>query len=197
MKITPLRILIILTGFVLFLTFAVYSFKKEMSRPKLPELNFVRQFELTDSAGKTFNSGELKGKAWIADFFFTTCADVCPMMTKHMAQLSRTFEAVKGVHFVSISVNPEHDSPEVLSKYAQKLNVPLDQWHFLTGERETITKLMTEDFKIGSKEEPIFHSTFFVLVDRNSYIRGYYDGTQKPSIEKLFKDVARLLKERS
>ncbi len=192
----PFVILSVATAIVLFTTFTLYTFKNEIHRYKLPELGKVASFTLTDKNGEQFNSRELEGRVWVTDFFFTTCSDVCPMMMKHMADLSRTFELVKGVHFVSITVNPENDTPQVLTNYSSKLQTNNKNWHFLTGSREDITKIMHGSFKLGDKNDPVFHSTFFALVDRNGYIRGYYDGTDKQQIAKLFKDVALILKER-
>jgi len=192
----PFVILSIITAVVLFILFTVYSFQHELKRYKLPEIGKIHPFLLTDKNGNPFDSQLLNGRVWIAAFFFTTCSDVCPVMMKHMADLSRSFELVKGVHFVSITVNPENDTPEVLAKYSSKLQTNNKNWHFLTGPRESITALMRDSFKLGDKEEPIFHSTFFALVDRNGYIRGYYDGLDKDRISRLFKDVAMLIKER-
>ncbi len=192
----PLVIFTILTAIVLSVTFTLVTFRNEVQRYKLPELGKVGHFSLTEKTGEAFDSKTLDGRVWVVDFFFTTCSDVCPMMMKRMADLSRTFELVKGVHFVSITVNPENDTPEILDKYSSKLQTNNKNWHFLTGSREDITVVMRDQFKLGDKEEPVFHSTFFALVDRNGYIRGYYDGLDKQKVEKLFKDITMLLKER-
>ena len=117
-------------------------------------------------------------------------------MTRHMAQLHQSFRLLDEVALVSISVNPEYDSPDILKQYAQKHKADTRKWYFLTGSQEDIQNLAVHSFKIGSLEEPIFHSGRFVLVDRKARIRGYYDGTQKEGIERLFKDAASLVKER-
>lgn len=192
----PFVILSICTAIVLFVTVTLITFKNEIQRYKLPELGNVGPFTLVDKNGGTFNSKILEGRVWVVDFFFTTCSDVCPMMMKRMADLSRTFELVKGVHFVSITVNPENDTPQVLTGYSSRIQTNNKNWHFLTGSRGDITAMMRDQFKLGDKEEPAFHSTYFALVDRNGYIRGYYDGLDKQKIEKLFKDITLLLKER-
>lgn len=192
----PLVLFTIFTAVVLFVTFTLITFKNEMQRYKLPELGSIGQFTLIEKNGGVFDSKILDGRVWVVDFFFTTCSDVCPMMMKRMADLSRTFELVKGVHFVSITVNPENDTPEILNQYSSKLQTNNKNWHFLTGSREDISAIMRDHFKLGDKQEPVFHSTFFALVDRNGYIRGYYDGMDKQKVEKLFKDIALLLKER-
>jgi protein SCO1/2 len=173
-----------------------YTFQKEMARPKLPVLGQVQSFELTDQNGNVFPSSSLNRQVWVANFFFTTCSDICPMITKNMAALSRSFEQVPAVKLVSITVNPENDSPDALKKYSEKFEGKKNNWVFLTGDRDKITKLTLESFKVGSVDEPIFHSAKLVLVDSHGLIRGYYEGTQKEDIEKLFKDIAGVLKER-
>lgn len=176
--------------------FGVYSFVREMNRPRLPLVGQVSQFSLTDQNNNAFSSLKLRGKVWIADFFFTTCADICPVMSKNMSKLSRTFEMVKGVKLVSISVNPEFDTPKRLKEYAAKYRGGSDNWVFLTGKREDIRDLALNSFKLGKIDEPVFHSAYFSLVDRNGFIRGYYDGREDDEISLLFKDAAGLLKER-
>ena len=108
-----------------------------------------------------------------------------------MASLSRTFERVDGITLVSITVNPEQDSPEMLALYARKFKGN-GNWHFLTGSRDAITRLAVESFKVGDIQEPIFHSAFLPLVDSNGFIRGYYDGTKQEEINRLFRDAAHL-----
>ena len=158
----------------------------------LPVLSEVPAFELTDSGGKPFSREQLKGKVWVADFIFTTCAGPCPIMSKNLAGIQRSYLLEQGIDFVSVSVNPEYDSPAVLTEYARRFKADTGRWHFLTGPREKIQDLALTGFKIGSKENPIFHSTFFILVDGNFNIRGYYEGTNKEKIRQLFKDIARL-----
>ncbi len=181
---------------LLFVSFTVYSFVQEVKREQIPVLGQVNPFSLTTTEGKNFGLKELTDKVWIADFFFTTCADICPVMTKNMTKLYKTFEHVAGVELVSISVNPEYDNVEVMKAYAQKHRKEDGKWHFLTGEREDIRDVVINSFKLGSIEKPIFHSSYFSLVDRHGLIRGYYDGTNTQALNKLFKDAAQLAKER-
>lgn len=173
--------------------FAGYSLNKVLNRPPLPVLGQITNFKLIDLNGNTFSLKNLEGKVWIADFFFTTCSDICPLMTKNMRSLHESFKLEHKVKLVSITVNPEQDGPEVLKKYADSIKVKNDKWYFLTGERETIRKLLVNDFKLGDVSEPIFHSSYFALVDGDGLIRGYYDGTNDKEIAKLFKDTASLL----
>ncbi|MCA9408720.1 MAG: SCO family protein [Candidatus Omnitrophica bacterium] len=181
---------------ILFAAFTIYSFQKELKKERLPAIGKVEEFSLLDQHGQEFHSRKLLGKVWIADFIFTTCSDICPLMTKNMASLSRTFEKVKGISLVSITVNPEYDTPDVLKKYENDVTAKADNWFFLSGNREDIRAIVIDSFKLGSIEEPIFHSGKFALVDRHGYIRGYYEGTETLDVNKLFKDAAELLKER-
>ena len=180
----------------LFIAYTAWSFFKETQLKKLPVLGQVENFQLYDEQGREFSLSRLEGNIWIANFFFTTCGDICPVMSRNMAALHRTFEMIDGVTLVSITVNPEMDSSGVLKAYAAKYNADTDKWHFLTGPRTQIQELAVKSFKLGSIEEPIFHSPKFALVDRKGLIRGYYDGVQSGEVSQLFKDVALLLKEK-
>ncbi len=174
----------------------VFMFQYEIQNKFLPIYGKVSNFYLSDTKGEKFTLNHLKDKVWVAGLFFTTCSDICPVMNKNLANLHRSYHLVNDVAFVSITVNPEQDNPQVLAKYAEKFKANPNKWHFLTGSREEITDLAVKSFKMGSMEEPIFHSSKFVLIDRKTQIRGYYEGTDPKEIQILFKDLARLIKER-
>ncbi len=149
---------------------------------------------LTDSSAKPFSFSQLKGKVWVIDFIFTTCGSICPIMTQNLSGVYKAYRDYPQLHFVSVSVNPEFDTPEILSKYAKKYRVDTARWHFLTGPREVIQNLAVSAFKIGSVKEPMFHSASFILVDKNGAIRGYYEGTNAMSVQTLINDLAVLLR---
>ncbi len=166
-------------------------------RPVAVPLNVLAQvndFKLINSDSQEISLKDFKGKIWVADFFFTSCGTICPMMGSHMGRLQRTFQSYPDVKLVSFSVNPEQDNPEVLKKYAKKYHADTRQWFFLTGSREEITKLMVTSFKMGDIKEPIFHSSYFTLVDRQGKIRGYYDSANVKNIDKVILDLKQLLK---
>ncbi len=192
------KIIALLVALACFLALGFYGIllRQELNPKLLPVLGQVNAFELTDSKGGSFGLRDLHGKVWVADFVFTTCSGLCPLMTRNMAQLYRSYQLVPDVNFVSISVNPENDTPEVLQTYAKSQKADTRLWHFLTGKREDIQKLAVESFKIGSVKDPIFHSGKFALVDRYGNIRGYYEASEGEELSRLFKDVSRLLKER-
>ena len=187
--------LLIVLAVVLFVTYTIFLFTRQTERPDLPFLGQVQDFNLFDEKGEEFSLSRLRGDIWIANFFFTTCSDICPVMSKNMAALHRSFALVGDVTQISITVNPEFDSSVVLKKYAQKYQANTSKWHFLTGTRAQITELAVNSFKLGSIEEPVFHSSKFALVDRQGSIRGYYDGVQPGEVSQLFTDITVLLKE--
>jgi protein SCO1/2 len=165
------------------------------SAPKLPRYDRVPDFRLTDSEGRTFEGSELKGKVWIADFIYTNCPAECPLMSAKMRTLSK--ETDPNVRLISISVDPERDSPAVLHSFAAHFGAPTPQWQFLTGAPETIHELAFSTFHVGDIINRMQHSTKFVLVDRSCYIRGYYSSFDSEDLKLLERDSRLLLKESS
>jgi len=163
---------------------------------ELPVYAVVADFKLTDQNNKPVVLDTFKGKVWVVDFMFTTCGSICPMMTKNMAGLYKETAAYDDVRLVSVSVNPENDTPAALNAYAKKYNAEGDRWLFLTGDRAAIQKLAVGSFKIGDTKDIIFHSPLFVLVDRKGRVRGYYDGTDDERLKHLHEDLLLLRKER-
>ena len=156
------------------------------------------EFSLIDKKGKSFGLYDLKDNVWVADFIFTRCGGICPIMTQKMASLHEEFSQKDALRWVSVSVDPDWDTPERLLAYAQKYDADKEDWNFLTGKREPIHRLVKEGFKLGvaegkSTEEPIIHSNRFVLVDKEGWIRGYYQATVDEELVKLRKDIRKLL----
>ncbi|MFP6673719.1 MAG: FG-GAP-like repeat-containing protein [Pirellulaceae bacterium] len=149
-----------------------------------PVMQDVPEFSLTDQSGDSFGSEQLVGKVWVANFIFTRCQATCPAQTSQMRKLQQklaAYPSTAGVHLLSISVDPEFDTPAVLATYAAAANADLEQWKFLTGERDAIWQLSKDGFHLPVSEEsrnsaaPILHDSKFALVDRAGRIRGYYD----------------------
>ncbi|MFQ5490267.1 MAG: SCO family protein [Phycisphaerae bacterium] len=164
--------------------------------PALPVLGQVTDFQLTERSGGNVGLADLRGKVWVADFIFTSCAGPCPRMTERMADLQQRWRKENGLRLVSVSVDPERDTPAVLQKYADRYQANPYRWLFLTGDLEAIKQLAVKGFALGSIEEPIFHSTKFALVDRLGQIRGYYEGTSVEEVNQLSRDIRRVLAER-
>jgi protein SCO1/2 len=157
------------------------------------KLGQITGFELTDQTGAAFGSADLTGDFYLADFIFTSCAGVCPTMTSSMAGLYREYEGDNRIHFVSITVDPETDTPGRLAEYAATFGADSGRWKFLTGDINVIESLARDQFLLGSAGEPVNHSTRFVLVDGSGAIRGFYDGTEPESVAKLRADLAEFL----
>ncbi len=152
-------------------------------------------FSLVGRSGQKFSSEDLKGKPWIADFIFTSCAGQCPMMSSAMKKLQTLFPKETGLQFVSFSVDPSRDTPAVLSEYADRFQAEKNRWFFLTGPLDKINRILS-GFLLSHADEPAMHSSRFILIDRQGKIRGYYDTTDSMSINRLIQDAKLLLKNR-
>ena len=174
-----------------------YIIKLTSEQEPLPVIGSIPEFEFIDSEGQSVNLNTLKGKVWVADFIFTTCTMACPIMTGNMNTIHKKYKKNDDLRLVSISVYPEYDTPEVLKEYASQYNANTDKWHFLTGKETTVKNVIKNGFKIGDYEDIIFHSEKFALVDKNGMIRSYYNGMKTEDMDKLKKDINRLLKQSS
>ena len=174
-----------------------YIVKFTSDQEPLPVIGSIPEFEFVDSDGESVSLNTLKGKVWVADFIFTTCTMACPMMTGNMNIIHKKYKKNDDLRLVSISVYPEYDTPEVLKKYAAQYEANTERWHFLTGKEATVKKVIKDGFKMGDYEDIIFHSEKFALVDKNGLIRSYYNGMKTEDMNKLKKDIDRLLKQDS
>lgn len=161
------------------------------SREKpLPVLGEIPAFHLINQQGHTFDRSALNGHVWIADFIFTHCEGPCPRMSSHMHAMQEKLDA--SVHLVSITVDPERDTPDVLNAYARQFGADDNHWTFLTGNPEVINMLDHDAFKLGSLNPQMDHSTRFVLVDKQGRVRGYYGMTEDDPVAHITHDAARL-----
>jgi cytochrome oxidase Cu insertion factor (SCO1/SenC/PrrC family) len=112
-------------------------------------------FRLLERSGQLFGLSDLRGKVWVANLFFTHCTDTCPLKTAEMAQLQVAFASEPDFRLVSISVDPERDTPQVLARYAEQNGAGPERWLFLTGHKETIHRLAREGFKLGAEAAPM------------------------------------------
>lgn len=153
----------------------------------------VPVFELESSEGQKVTRNTLDNKVWVADFIFTSCPGLCPLLTEKMHVLQEQFKQHDEFKLVSISVDPKKDRPEVLKSYSEKHQADPSMWYFLTGQLDPVMNLLVDGFKLGTRSAPELHTGRFVLVDRMDRIRGYYDAESTESFEKLRSDIARLL----
>jgi protein SCO1/2 len=177
---------------------------------KLMTIGPAPKFELTDQNKKLISNKDYAGKVYVLEFFFTTCPTICPKMNMNMLTIQNAFFGNPNFGIVSITINPDNDTPEVLKEHAQKLGVKSSNWHFLTGDKNKIFDLANKGFNVyvgqNSKVNGGFeHSGLFALIDKNGDIRCrkdnfgnpilYYDGIEKEGVRNLQQDIAILLKE--
>ena len=161
--------------------------------PKIPNFTYLNQdsIQITSSA--------MKGKVWIADFFFTSCPSICPKMTSQMKRLAiLTKDLDKHIQFISFSINPTHDGPSKLRAYRKHYGITAKNWQFLTGNEEATHALGVDYFQVFANKDiesagGYAHSPAFVLVDKEGYVRGVYIGTDTKQVDLLQKDVRKLL----
>lgn len=174
------------------------------SAPKDDKLGQVAEFKLTERSGKAIQRDDLQDKVWVASFVFTRCAGVCPQITSNMAQLQKHFANQSDVVLVSFSVDPEHDTPEVLRVYADRFGAEPERWLFLTGDRDTMYRLIRESFHLHAEKaagtpkagNEVLHDQRLAVVDRHGEIRAYFDGKDEKDLARLKTKIAELVKER-
>ncbi len=175
------------------LLLAIFVLPACSHREPLAEFNTVPNFQLVDQTGAPFLSAEqLAGKVWIADFIFTNCAGPCPRMGSQMKQVQTALADVMDVRFVSFTVDPKRDTPEVLAAYAKRFSAQRGRWFFLTGPMETLNDLSLNAFMLAKLTGEADHSTRFALVDRRSRVRKYYQTTDADSLPNLINDARAL-----
>ncbi len=180
----------------------------------------VPDFSLVDRTGRRVGLADLRGKVWLANFIYTQCTETCPLQSGEIARLQQEFAGAKDLRFVSITVDPEHDTPAVLDAYATRYHADPERWLFLTGSKAAIFALAKDGFKLGvtdsdaAQAEPsewlvgptpafashgskglIMHSARFVLVDRKGRIRAYHRSDDPGSLAELRQSLRTLLAE--
>lgn len=161
---------------------------------KVADFKFVNQ----DSAFVTNET--LYGKVYVADFFFTSCPTICPIMKTQMLRVYDSLQNEQDLMILSHTIDPKHDTVAVLKEFAERLGVTSDKWHFVTGEKEDIYRIGQTSYMVSAVEDPtepggFIHSGAFILVDRQQRIRGIYDGTKPDQVDRLMGDIQILLKE--
>lgn len=158
----------------------------------------IPYFELVNQDNKMVTRDDLLGSIYIADFFFVTCPTICPKMASNMGYIQKKFSDKKDLKFISITVNPEQDTVEVLKEYAEKVHANTESWSFLTGDKEKIYDLAFNGFFVNADKDEIapggfLHSQMLILVDRKGRIRGYFDGTVYSEMKKDLTDAIDIL----
>jgi protein SCO1/2 len=167
-----------------------------------PQLGAIPRFSMLDQTGATVGDRELRGRAFVADFFYSSCTTSCPRLTAQMATLYHEAEATRlPLHFVSITLDPINDTPEVLSAYAARFGVPASRWSFLSGRDEDLNRVVVEGFKLHFQRaapnagvSTIMHGEWLVLVDPQGQIRGYYQASDAEHRKELLQDATTLVR---
>jgi protein SCO1 len=169
--------------------------RMEPPLPPPPILGTVPAFRLVDQTGAVFGPERLAGRVWVASFIFTRCPSICPEMTERLVRLQpRLGETVE---LVSVSVDPEYDTPERMRAFAEHHRANGPRWHFLTGEGGEVRERVIPGFKVALTRESddvlsIVHGVHVVLVDGQGRIRGYYDSTDLDALKRLVRDARQL-----
>lgn len=164
----------------------------------------IGDFALLDQNGKAITQSVIENKVFVAEYFFSTCGSICPIMNVQMQRVQMKFKGNPNVKILSFTVDPETDQPNVLKAYAVRHQYLDGQWYFITGKKEDLYALARKSFfvlkpaeaeNLGDAGNDFIHTNNFVLVDKRKQIRGYYDGTNPTEVDKLMVDIARLLEE--
>ncbi|MBD1397816.1 SCO family protein [Pontibacter sp. JH31] len=163
--------------------------------------NRIPEFSFTSQTGQTISQKQLDGHIYVADFFFATCPDICKDMSSQLVRVQEAFQDELQVKLVSFTVNPEYDTQAVLKEYGERYGADPAKWHFLTGDREQIYSLAQKGFYLPvmqvEGQQDFIHSEKFMLVDKNRYVRGIYDGTDVADVDRLILEIRVLLDEYS
>jgi protein SCO1 len=161
----------------------------------------IPSVELIAQDGKPFSTSSYNGKVSLTDFFFASCQGICPRMTSQMTRVQETFRNNPDFRMVSYTVDPERDTAEFLQQYADQFKADTAQWKFVTGPKKSLYDLARYGYFLpvepgNGDSEDFIHSDQFVLVDRQSHIRGYYNGTDPVAVDSLIADIKVLLNEK-
>ncbi len=167
---------------------AILGLSFVLSRPRpapLPVLGTVTDFTLTNQLGQAVSLSDLRGQVWLADIIFTRCPGPCARMTRQMAEIQNALPRASDARLISLTTDPEFDTPEILAKYATRFGAVAQRWQFLTGTKLEIANLAIDSLKLTTLEKPpeertssddlFIHSTIFVLVDKAGRLRGIYE----------------------
>lgn len=157
------------------------------------------RFSLMDQDGRIVTEAQVSGKIRVVEYFFTTCKGICPIMNLHLQKVDRAFSEKADVVIISHTVDPEHDSVDVMSRYARSMSAKAGKWYFLTGSKHDLYTLAISDYLLSVDstgadiDHQFIHTPYVALVDRENRIRGFYDATSDKEIEKLIGDINKLL----
>ena len=170
--------------------------------PKVVPVSFVRPFRFTTQDGQPFTEKEVAGKVYVAEYFFTTCKTICPIMNNHLREVYNEMKDEKDFLILSHTCDPETDSVPQIKKYADSMQVDHRRWVFLTGRKDSLYNTARISYTIDDPnnnvkriDDQFLHTQFWALVDRNGDVRKIYDGIKYQEVREMIKDAKKLLKE--
>jgi protein SCO1 len=196
--------------YVVFFTVLVVGFYFTLARvipgyadKKFISLNYVQPFSFTNQDGQQITQQDVLGKVYVAEYFFTTCPSICPIMNSNMKKIYEAYKDEPDFLILSHTCDPDNDNPNRLKQYSDSLKVDTKKWWFLTGKKDSLyntarVSYLLDDPKNNSQniDEQFLHTQYFALVDKNGNVRKkIYDGLKKDEVAELKKDIAVLLKE--
>ena len=154
----------------------------------IPAFKYINQY------GDSTGSKNLDGKIYVADFFFTSCPSICPIMQRNMLNVYNAFKDNADFKIISFTIDPKHDSVPVLKNYADKLGVTGNSWWFLRGDRDSVYRIASNSYLVGVSQDSTaaggyVHQGYFVLIDKQKRVRGSYDGTDMKQVSQLIDDI--------
>ena len=173
----------------------------EPGDPAYKKIHQIPSFSLVNQEGITITEKDVEGKIYVANFFFTTCRNICTKMTTNMHLIQEAFADDEQIYLISHSVTPESDSVPKLKKYALENKIRSDKWSLLTGDKSSIYRLAKQEYFAGDTigfyqtGNEFLHTENFILIDKNRRIRGVYNGTLLVEIERIKEDIAILKRE--
>ena len=189
---------VLIIGFYVALTKIIPGY----DRIKLPVLNYVRPFQFINQDGKNISERDLEGKVYVAEYFFTTCKSICPILNTNLRPIHDAFRNEPRFLILSHTCDPETDSSARLKFYADSLKVDTRQWWFLTGRKDSLYNAARNSYLLDDPknnfqgiDDQFLHTQFFALVDKSGRVRKIYDGLKKEEIEELKKDIKGLIDE--
>jgi protein SCO1/2 len=181
--------------------------KKEMVDPELLRIGYghkVGDFSFLNQEGENISLNDVRGKVFVAEYFFTTCGTICPIMNQQMQRVAQAYASENDFRILSFTVDPKTDTVEQMKRYATAHGADAKKWYFLTGTQEKLYALARKSFFVlkpaeaenqGDVGSDFIHTNNFVLVDKQLRIRGYYDGTNPKEVTGLIEDIGLLLEE--
>lgn len=189
------------TGETKFIRLPYYGEKEIAPNGNDTIFHSIPPFSFVNQDGKVITEKDFEGKIYVADYFFTTCPSICPVMATELLRVQEKFAYTNGeVQILSHTVNPENDSVPVLRAYADMVHANTKMWNFVTGDKKQLYDLARYGYLVNALEgdggpDDFIHSEMFILVDKEKHIRGIYDGTNIKSVNDLLDDIKVLLAE--